>query len=562
MATFDVDVEGVTYEVDAPDENTAWKYANKFHANQPKPMSGTEVALGFGQNLIPSVAKRVADTAVGVYNFAKNPAESTVGALGGMKNLFTGALQNVRNVSPPEFRGVAPAFDTSTADALARSLKEGYGGIEQIKRTLATDPARPLSDASLLLTSGGMGLAQLPGKIGTVGKAIETVGRNIDPIGTTVKATASLAKAIPREALGFSTGAGGKSISEATKAGYAGGKQAEAFRENISSRASTSDVVDQAKSALEKIKADRSKAYTSGMVDIKSDASIIDMKPISDKVDEVRNRGFFKDKIIDKSAADTWTEIKAEIDDWIKSDPLEYHTPEGLDQLKRRIGDIKNSKVPGTASFNAASNVFNAIRGEIVSQAPTYARVMKEYSDTSDLISEIEGALSLKNKALADTGLRKLQSLMRNNVQTNYGRRAELGDILAKNGADTLYPSLAGQSLSSLAPRSMSGQLAGVGGLATAGSAMSLPILIATLGLTSPKIVGKSAYYTGKVAGAPQRLIAMLGKYGDKLGQTNPQMGFLIDYAKRAGGAVDPTIARLLAEQLSRMQQSEERQAQ
>jgi hypothetical protein len=32
MATFEVDVGGVTYEVDAPDENTAWQWANQAHA--------------------------------------------------------------------------------------------------------------------------------------------------------------------------------------------------------------------------------------------------------------------------------------------------------------------------------------------------------------------------------------------------------------------------------------------------------------------------------------------------------------------------------------------------
>jgi hypothetical protein len=34
MATFDVDVNGVTYEVDAPDETTAWKWANQTHASE------------------------------------------------------------------------------------------------------------------------------------------------------------------------------------------------------------------------------------------------------------------------------------------------------------------------------------------------------------------------------------------------------------------------------------------------------------------------------------------------------------------------------------------------
>jgi hypothetical protein len=34
MATFEVDVDGVTYEVDAPDENTAWQWANQTHSSE------------------------------------------------------------------------------------------------------------------------------------------------------------------------------------------------------------------------------------------------------------------------------------------------------------------------------------------------------------------------------------------------------------------------------------------------------------------------------------------------------------------------------------------------
>ena len=35
--TFDVDVGGKTYEVDAPDANTAWRMANEYHqSRQPK----------------------------------------------------------------------------------------------------------------------------------------------------------------------------------------------------------------------------------------------------------------------------------------------------------------------------------------------------------------------------------------------------------------------------------------------------------------------------------------------------------------------------------------------
>lgn len=39
MPTFDVDIDGVTYEVDAPDEKTAWAWANQSHRKQPEKQS-------------------------------------------------------------------------------------------------------------------------------------------------------------------------------------------------------------------------------------------------------------------------------------------------------------------------------------------------------------------------------------------------------------------------------------------------------------------------------------------------------------------------------------------
>jgi hypothetical protein len=63
----------------------------------------------------------------------------------------------------------------------------------------------------------------------------------------------------------------------------------------------------------------------------------------------------------------------------------------------------------------------------VAQQAPDYAVAMDNYSKSADLLREMERALSLGNKASADTALRKLTSLMRNNVNTNYGERLRLG---------------------------------------------------------------------------------------------------------------------------------------
>ena len=63
-------------------------------------------------------------------------------------------------------------------------------------------------------------------------------------------------------------------------------------------------------------------------------------------------------------------------------------------------------------------------------QKPRKANKMKDYSESAELIREIEKSLSLGKKASVATGLNKLQSLMRNNVNANYGYRQEIANKL------------------------------------------------------------------------------------------------------------------------------------
>lgn len=74
MATFDVDIGGKTYEVDAPDERTAWKWAKATHAKANPPMQQIEVNGPRGtaasesgiDNFMAGVGKAMVDTGRGV----------------------------------------------------------------------------------------------------------------------------------------------------------------------------------------------------------------------------------------------------------------------------------------------------------------------------------------------------------------------------------------------------------------------------------------------------------------------------------------------------------------
>jgi hypothetical protein len=262
------------------------------------------------------------------------------------------------------------------------------------------------------------------------------------------------------------------------------------------------NVLDDAQANLAQMNLNKQKDYRSGMVDIKNDKSILDFDGIDKSLENAESMVSFKGKIKDQTAASVVEKMRAKIDDWKNSDPAEFHTPEGLDNLKQSLWEDfgKLGREEKTA-YSAGKQIYDSVKNEIGKQAPTYAKVMKEYTDASELTKEIERALSLGQTASADTAMRKLQSLMRNNVNTNYGQRLNLAQQLESAGGRDLMPALAGQALSSKLPRGLqsatnipSALLAyGAGGPA-----------LATLDLlaSSPKLAGEASYKYGQLANA------------------------------------------------------------
>lgn len=294
---------------------------------------------------------------------------------------------------------------------------------------------------------------------------------------------------LTKNALGLSTGTGGEAVGTAYRAGKQGGTS---FLDNMRGNVPMTDVLDSAKSALGQMRLDRSNAYKSGMSGVSADKTVIDFSPIDKAVASLQSMGNYKGQVINKNSSGVVDEISGLVNQWKSLDPAEFHTPEGLDALKQAISDIRDTTQFGTAARKAADTAYNAVKGEIVSQAPTYSKVMKDYSQASETLSEVERALSLGNKSAADTSMRKLQSLMRNNVNTNFGNRVGLAKTLEENGAEIL-PAVAGQAMSSWTPRGLQGAVAGGTGIAS----ISNPLLLAGLPTTSPRLVGEAAYGLG-----------------------------------------------------------------
>jgi hypothetical protein len=298
--------------------------------------------------------------------------------------------------------------------------------------------------------------------------------------------------------LGATTGVGPTTIKEAAKAGAAGGTAAKALLENMRGLTSVDEIVPMAKQALGKMRQEKLASYARDIKPISKDPKVLDFSRIEKALVDVKDRGFYKGQSINQKASVALSEIENQIIKWKNLPKNDFHTVEGLDALKKSIGNIQQSLPYGSPARSAADKVYNSIKDEIVTQAPDYARVMKNYEEASTHLKDIESSLSLGKKTATDTSIRKLQSVMKNNVNSGFARRSDLGRELERAGADTLFPAIAGQALSSPIPRGLSGVVTGgLEGAALLSHGIN-PAALAALPATSPRIVGEAAYYAGK----------------------------------------------------------------
>lgn len=453
---------------------------------EQKPLTAGEVATGAVMNFPRSFANLVGNIVTAV----TNPLETGKSIL----DVGAGALQNVLPEKFVQFVG-EDKQSREMARKVGQFYADRYGTGEGLKKAVAEDPAGVLADLSTVLTGGAAAAPR------AVAQPLARAASTIDPLAATVRGTGAVTGAVGRNILspylGVSTGAGKEAIQQAFEAGQKGGAAAEQFRANITGRADPTEILDIAKANLDELNRIKQDEYRSGMVNVKNDKSILDFADIDKSLTNAEKKVTFNKQVVNRSAAEKINEAKGLIGNWKSLDPATYHTPEGLDALKKQIGDVlEGIPFEQKVARSSVGEIYNSVKSTIQKQAPAYANTMKAYTEATEQIREIEKALSLGKKASVDTGVRKLQSLMRDNVQTNYGQRVKLGKELESMGGQQFMPGVAGQALSSIAPRGISGALSlptGLGGYALGG----IPGAVGSAALSSPRLVGETAYGLG-----------------------------------------------------------------
>lgn len=295
--------------------------------------------------------------------------------------------------------------------------------------------------------------------------------------------------------LGFTTGTG-KAVGQAYKAGQAGD---DVFLRNMRGKANIQDVVDDAKRAVRNIKNESMERYRTAMAGLPEEK--IDISTIVNTIDDEVLDNMFNKGVIDETAGNFLKKARLKLEE-LTSGTNGIVDVKDADKIKKALQSID---VPMEAenALRIKRNVLNSLRNEISEKAPTYNKIMRDYGDVANTLKDIEKALSLGGKSSKDTAVRKLQSLMREGVETNYGNRLKLADYLENIGGANIRNAVAGQSLSSLMPRGMVARgLAGVQGL----SVLSNPATMLSLALSSPRLVGEMAYKLGKISNVTSKV--------------------------------------------------------
>lgn len=426
--------------------------------------------------------------------------------------LASGAYNKVIDAPVSDIPGYQAPESVAVADAVSDYYANRYGGIENLKNTAIQDPVGAMADAAGLLSVPSMA-ARAPGLLGKAGNIAGKASAAIDPLNIATKSAAVAGKypaSFASYLLGNTTGVGSDAIKQAASAAVAGGERAQDFTGAMRGSSDIDKLLSDARSSLAAMKEAKHSEYLKNQAEFKAvdyamrnSASVpnggMSMSPIKKKLDEIEKS--FKDStgnqfVVGDNAQRKLNDLKKIVADW-DADP-NLHTVSGFDALKRRIDDeMPSFNDNNKQGIRAVTDLRNEIKKQLVEKVPSYAEAMKEYEKASALEQEIEKALSLGKKSSKDTALRKLQSVMRNNVNTSYGYRQDLVKKLEEAGNRNLLDQAAGQSLSAKMPRGLQGLLPGAGlglGIGLGGLSTALPYL----GLTSPRLVGEAAYLSGK----------------------------------------------------------------
>ncbi|MFT3986303.1 hypothetical protein [Aestuariivirga sp.] len=522
MATFLITgPDGAQYQVDGENEEGALAALQQHVSDEQQP-SWSELP----GNILPS-AKRMAS---GIYDAVSHPLQ-TVDNTGA---LISGGLGHAWNAVTPEFMNMTPGHDMQMASALAQGMRDRYGGMQNIRRTMIEDPVGALGDASMLLSGGAGAAARVPMLEGTMlPRALATAADVTNPF----KAAAVAGKGVTKGAgyaaswpLSLTTGAPAEAIRESALSGYRsaaaagnslkdqirgflmGDESGKAFRDAMRGNTPDEAIIGQARDAMGSLADKRSAEYRANMQSTANSGAVVDTNPVRKALDELRQSlqvGFPEQAAGEGELASNAAayaplnkgtpaefakldQMQKLLDEW-ESHP-QGRTPIAMDALKQRYSRMQPNATDGNAANERrlVTTATNAVKDAIIEQVPEYRKAMGDYEAAMNLKSDLEKSLVPGSNVSPDTVINKLRTSMTND------RRGKLLEQLQDAGAPNLKSSIAGREMASVLPKGVLAKAVAMGGGNAA--AWLNPLLLPLLLASSPRVVGEVGNKLGAAA--------------------------------------------------------------
>lgn len=540
--------EGRQFLVDAASHEEANDVLMK-ELGSEKQMSGFDTAMSALKNVPKSF---VEDIAKPLGQAVSHPVDT----LGAAASLPIGALAKMFPDMAKSFQPGSVEKAKQLTDAVVNQYKENYGSVEGFKRYIAEHPMAVAADVATLFGLGS-GAANLAGKgaaaanapktaayLGKTADFLSGVSTATDPTTMPLRAAQAGLKAAKGTAVGAGnvaanvvgqmTGAGGEPIRQAFKAGLEGGDAAQTFKANIKGTAPIEDALNIARENLAGMRQRSLDMYEQGMASVNKNPAPLGFDLVDDAIAKAKQRSGIGGIVTDPDVIDAVSRAESLVNEFKQkaaTDPI-YSTAKYLDALKQGIGNIMYKPTTGGSKLTpnakgAVGAIYHSLKNTISKGDPTYAKVMEKSSAAIEEIQKMEELIGRGDKVNVDAVLRKLQGVMRDNVNTNYGYRTNVAKQLAAQGKDFM-PALAGQALGTWTPRGMQGAVAGAGELGALGYGLMTanPALVGTAlsgaALSSPRLMGNVAYRAG-AAGRP--VSKAIGMMPDMTGARIPAAG-------------------------------------
>lgn len=437
----------------------------------------------------------------------------------------------------PGTRSVSPTLQRTIAD-YARPALEGAGmAAGGIIGAAAGLPATPVASGVLGVAGGALGYAGGKRAANLVDEALglrepqtipQAAATTVQDLGegammemggqSIIPGAAMIGRGVGnvgKEVLGKMTGAGPEAIAQAVRGekGFAAGMRG---GEGVGEK-----VLADTRSALGQVKADRGVTYSAQLAEVAKNKKPLNPAPFKAKIAQTLQKfnirgqidpktgklvvdektgapilDFSRSSITDDAARTKAAKIINDFNEW--GSQADDFTPMGLDLLKRRTQDYYDPNLPAIA--NMSTDLSNFVKGNIVKEVPDYAKMVKGYEESTRFINEAERALSLGNKAMMDTSIKKLISTNRENFEF----RRELLKQLEEKAGRSLSPEIAGLTMQQFTPKGLIGVL----GTAGAGYAAGIsPSVLAFAAMSSPRLAGELLHTT---VGIPRREVSKL----------------------------------------------------